>query len=326
MQSREIHLKFPAFVCNRRLTAVLTGGVPVAVSEIHAPCMGRQPRIPPALTHGPITLSDAYRHGLNRWNLQGAAWRRIGPGTYLPAALEETPILRVKAANGRLPPGAVVSGFTAAWLHGLDVSCDPIEITVPDGSVSARAGMIVRRSALHKGDVVHARGFRVTSPFRTLLDLCGRLPLVEAVVVTDMALHVRLVRVDKLRAATDESKGSPGVRMLRQVLDHAEAATESPMETRLRMLLVLRGLPRPEAQVDIHDRFHRFLGRPDLYYREQRLGLEYDGAVHRETLVEDNRRQNRLVDAGVRLLRFTAGDIYNTPDLVISAVRAALAT
>jgi len=60
------------------------------------------------------------------------------------------------------------------------------------------------------------------------------------------------------------------------------------------------------------------------YYRDQRLGLEYDGGTHRDALAEDNRRQNRLLDAGVRLLRFTAGDIFQTPDLVVSLVTTAL--
>ena len=91
------------------------------------------------------------------------------------------------------------------------------------------------------------------------------------------------------------------------------------------MLLVLRGLPRPEAQVTIRDGWHRVIGRVDLSYREQGLGLEYDGGTHRDTLAEDNRRQNRLLEAGVRLLRFTAGDIFNTPDLVADQVRTALA-
>ncbi len=95
------------------------------------------------------------------------------------------------------------------------------------------------------------------------------------------------------------------------------------METRLRMLLVQARLPRPEAQVAIRDGL-RFVGRVDLYYREKRLGLEYDGATHRDSLAGDNRRQNRLTDAGIRLLRFTAGDIYNSPDHVVSLVRANL--
>ena len=98
------------------------------------------------------------------------------------------------------------------------------------------------------------------------------------------------------------------------------------METRLRMLVVLGGLPRPEAQVTIRDGWRRTVGRLDLYYRDRRLGLEYDGGQHRETLAEDNRRQNRLLEAGVRLLRFTAGDVFNNPDVVLAQVRSALAT
>jgi len=83
-------------------------------------------------------------------------------------------------------------------------------------------------------------------------------------------------------------------------------------------------MPRPLAQVPIHDRTGRFLGRPDLYYPDFRLAIEYDGGTHRSTLVEDNRRQNRLVDAGIRLLRFTAGDIYNSPGSVVALVRGRL--
>ena len=81
------------------------------------------------------------------------------------------------------------------------------------------------------------------------------------------------------------------------------------METRLRMLLVLAGLPRPEIQVSIYDDEGRFLGRPDLLYRDQRLALEYDGGNHRDRLVDDNRRQNGLIGGGLRLLRFTAADV-----------------
>ena len=68
----------------------------------------------------------------------------------------------------------------------------------------------------------------------------------------------------------------------------------------------------------------RFLGRPDLYYPDHRLGLEYDGGTHRTSLAQDNRRQNRLLAAGVRLLRFTAGDLLNSPDAVVMQVRGML--
>jgi very-short-patch-repair endonuclease len=138
-----------------------------------------------------------------------------------------------------------------------------------------------------------------------------------------MALHKRIVDLTDLRSYCEENRGAKGIARLRRAIELAEPATESPMETRLRMLLVMARLPRPRAQVPLHDQQGRFIGRPDLYYPENKLGLEYDGATHRDTLVEDNRRQNRLLNAGIRLLRFTAADIYGTPESVIEQVRRA---
>ena len=97
------------------------------------------------------------------------------------------------------------------------------------------------------------------------------------------------------------------------------------METRLRLLLVLNGLPRPEVQVTLHDNRGRFIARPDLLYRAEGLALEYDGATHRDSIAEDNRRQNRLLAAGFRLLRFAAADLQRTPETVVALVRNELA-
>ncbi|TMD14303.1 MAG: DUF559 domain-containing protein [Chloroflexi bacterium] len=72
---------------------------------------------------------------------------------------------------------------------------------------------------------------------------------------------------------------------------------------------------------DLRDGDGRFVGRADLYYPAARLVIEYDGGNHRDRLVEDNRRQNLLVNAGFRLLRFTAADIYHRPDVVVAQVR-----
>jgi len=68
-----------------------------------------------------------------------------------------------------------------------------------------------------------------------------------------------------------------------------------------------------------------FSAGPDLYYPGHRLAIEYDGGIHRDRLAEDNRRQNRLISDGIRLLRFTAGDILRTPDAVVAQVRRVLA-
>ena len=288
--------------------------------------MTRPARIPPELRRGPFTLADARRAGLTRWQLEGASWRRLGRGTYSWAGIAETPEHRLAAVCRRLPLTHAFSGLTAAWLHGLDVEpCDPIEVTIPKrAGVSARSGVVVRRSELGASEIVKLRGLRATSITRTLKDLCDRLSLTEAVVLADAALHSSLVSVKALNASVRAYARLPGVVTLREVVSHADPAAESPMETRLRMLLVLAGLPRPEAQVAVHDRLGRFVGRPDLFYRDCRLGLEYDGGTHRLSLAEDNRRQNRLLDAGVNLLRFTAIDIFKNPDEVVGLVRARL--
>src|SRR5258708_37777639 len=128
-----------------------------------------------------------------------------------------------------------------------------------------------------------------------------------------MALHRRIVSLTKLRSFCEAARGAKGAARLRRAVGLAEPATESPMETRLRMLLVMARLPRPRAQVSLEDEQGRPLGRPDLFYPEHRLILEYDGGVHRESLAEANRRQNRLINYGYRLLRFTAADISPTP-------------
>jgi len=196
---------------------------------------------------------------------------------------------------------------------------------VPDPiDISLRAGVAIRRAKLPSGEVVRLNGLPTTSILRTLIDLAANQPLVEAVVATDMALHKRVVSLAHLGGYVAANRGHRGSARLRRVVGLAEPATESPMETRLRLLLVLAGLPRPAVQVPIHDQQGRFLGRPDLYYATARLGLEYDGASHRGSLANDVQRQNRLLAAGIRLLRFTAADVRGSPDLIVRQVRAVI--
>ena len=52
----------------------------------------------------------------------------------------------------------------------------------------------------------------------------------------------------------------------------------------------------------------------------ERLAIEYDGSGHRESLAGDDRRQNRLIEAGYRILRFTAADVLNDPESVAGLV------
>jgi hypothetical protein len=169
------------------------------------------------------------------------------------------------------------------------------------------------------------RGLPATSVVRTIADLGRRLPLVEAVAALDMALHRKLLELVDLGSWAGAHSRYRGVARLRRAIELAEPATESVMETRLRLLLVLARLPKPLAQVSLYDADGHFVGRPDFYYPLHRLALEYDGSSHRENLTGDNRRQNRMVDAGYRLPRFTAADVLSAPDSVVDLVRRALA-
>lgn len=280
-------------------------------------------RIPDELKQGPFTLSDALAAGINRGQLAGKSWVRLSHGMYVWRGLARDPEIALRAAVHRMSPMAAFAGEAAAWLHGLDVDFRGApQMIVPDGhGISTRVGIGVMRRALLRDDIVTVRGYRTTSICRTLLDLSWQLSLTEAVVLVDEALHKSLVDLGYLRSWVAVRRGAAGTARLRAALERAEPLSESPMETRLRMLLDLGGAGRPQAQVSIADA-GGFIGRVDLYYPDERLGLEYDGATHRESLAEDNRRQNRLLRAGVRLLRFTAGDIYQRPDEILAVVAA----
>ncbi|HET6311816.1 MAG TPA: DUF559 domain-containing protein [Candidatus Nitrosotalea sp.] len=275
--------------------------------------MGRAPRVPLELTQRPFSLADARAAGLSWRSLQGKAWRRLATGLYVWNGLDADPWQVLTAWQDVLPPEAVFAGATAAWIAGLEFNpTKPVEIVVPPNSgMRSRPGLSVRRCRILPGEVVTIQRLRATSLPRTFRHLSLRLSAVEILVAMDAALRKKLAPAKAF-----------GGRKLQRIAAMA-APAESPMETRLRWLLIQRGLPRPEVQVNLGDDKNRY-GRADLYYPSARLILEYDGANHRDRLVEDNRRQNRLLSAGFQLLRFTAGDIYNEPDVVAALVRSAL--
>lgn len=164
----------------------------------------------------------------------------------------------------------------------------------------------------------------MTSALRTCFDLAARLSLQDAVVALDRALAAGLVDPPTLEEFVAERAGAHGVVRARRAIALAEPRSESPMETRLRLLLELSGLPRPRAQVDLLTASGQFVARVDLFYPEPGLAIEYDGENHRNRLVEDNRRQNRLLEIGVRLLRYTGPDLRTRATSVVTEVRAAL--
>lgn len=277
-----------------------------------------------ALRETPFTVADAAALGLTWDDLQTTSWMRLSRGQYASSRLRHDTWLILRAVAQRMPAGYAFSGLTAAWLLGLDVSpCDPVEVTIPrDLTVRTRAGVRLRRADLPECDVVTRHSFRLTSAIRTVCELGSRADLVQSVVALDMALHAGLIDVSNLKEHTVLHAGKKGNKRLRRATGFTDGRSESPMETRLRMLLVKARLPRPCVQSELCDASGNFIGRADLYYPNRRLVIEYDGDNHRDRLLSDIRRQNALVNAGYQVLRFAAADLRN-PGLVAAQVRRA---
>jgi very-short-patch-repair endonuclease len=312
-----IYLTAPAFARNRSLDSLdgpllrkaclLTGWVGISDAARDLAVVGTHPRIPLELKLGPFSLAEAQAAGISRTALQGRAWRRVTRGIYCWAGLLEDP-LKFLFAYQRLVPESVFGGASAAWLHGIDVDpIRPIEIIVPPRfAIRTRPGLTVRHVDLSPDQMTRARGLRATVVHRTLTDLSRQLRGVDALVVIDQAVRLRLV-------------DCAGARRLHPIGALAEPA-ESPMETRLRWLLLQAGLGRPQVQAPIPEAH----ARADLYFPDARLVVEFDGGNHRVRMVEDNRRQNVLINAGYKVLRFTASDVYNRPQTIVRQVSAAV--
>lgn len=262
--------------------------------------------------------------GLSLSALRGKSWQRLGSRLYRWTAASDDPWPVIDAWHRMLPPRAVFMGHTAAWMHRLDVhATNPVMVALPhDCRLGSRAALDVAYLNVLE-ECVAIRGIRATTIERTLLDICARSSALEALIVLDMALRAQLTSSQGLRKYATFGKGRPGAARLRSLADLA-APAESPMETRLRWLLLQARLPAPEVQVNLYDNAGRFIARADLYYRSAHLVLEFDGGSHRERLVSDDRRQNSLMTSGYRILRFTAADLYGRPDALVAQVRTYL--
>jgi len=280
-----------------------------------------------ALRRGPFMVADARQAGMEWDELQTKIWTRLSRGQYAWVGLRRDRALTLRAVAHRMPADHAFSGGTAAWLLGLEAFwCEPVEVTIARHvPVRARAGVKVRRAAMPEPDVVIRGGFRATSALRTICDLGSRADVVESVAAIDAALQAGLVEMADLELHLRTHTGAKGIKRLRRAVELADPGAESPMESRLRMVLIQGRLPRPTVQAELRDTSGNFIARADLYYPDRKLVIEYDGVNHKERMAADLRRQNALLNAGYHLLRFTAGDL-RAPQTVIAQVRRARLT
>jgi len=208
--------------------------------------------------------------------------------------------------------------YSAAELLG--AGCAPaeanVELTVPGGDFREQPGLSIHRDLLAGDEILDCGGVPVTTALRTAWDLARWLPTVEAVVAMDSLAGVG--RFDPTAVLRIQSR-YPRARWRRRVpgvIDLSDPKAESPMETRSRLVLVLRGLPRPELQYEVYTELGEFVARLDMAYPWLKLAIEYDGRGHLTAWQQqsDARRLNKLHACGWSVLRFTSPDILHTPD------------
>jgi very-short-patch-repair endonuclease len=284
--------------------------------------------VPPELCAAPFTRRQAIAAGLSDDQLQGSSWRQVFRGVWVAASVEDSRELRLSAARLILPDHGVLCGLTAAWVHGIDVRrLDDLDVHVGFAKgkrVRDRPGVKVCQETLHPDDIIEIDGVRVTSPTRTAFDCLRLLRGAERLVVADAATHEGLVTLEELRTYFAGQRRLRNLRIGARLLDLVEPKSESPMETRLRVVLLDGGLPRPQAQWKVYDRFGNHLGRLDLAYVSAKVGVEYDGADHWKQRREDDRRRAALRAVDWEVLVFSADDIFRTPQRTIAEVAATL--
>lgn len=286
-----------------------------------------------ASNHGLFRTKDAQRLGLSREQIARRVRRgrieRLGRGVYRMRGAPATRHQSILAATWRSQ--GVASHRTSAELHGLWVGAHKPEVTVHRSGMHHLDGALVHRSGdLASAELVRRKGIVCTGVPRTLVDL-GAVASTRAVEkAVHQACQRNLTTVDEVVAEylALSRKGRHGCGAIRDVLkaiDPMVELAESELELVLLEIIRTYGLPAPELQFLVLAGGRRF--RLDVAYPEHRLFIEGDGfGVHgTRTAFEDDRwRQNLLVVAGWRVLRFTWRQLVERPAEVARQIRVAL--
>lgn len=310
-----------------------------------------------AAQHDVVSTKQALLCGLSADDVQAlvrrGAWRRLLAGTYhtYAAAIGEPPrIAWLQAALLVYGDQSCLVSTTAAEVHhlaGLPAATSTIVVAVPPGTslrhrsskarptATRRAApdscdVVLRQFAVAPAEVIGVNGLRVTTVRRTLADVALELPRTHTLCVLDAALSSRKVSSSEVAQLSEDCAGRPGVRRLRELLPLADGRSQSPLETRIRLLCIDAGIPPHDLQYPIRDRWGQLLGFGDLAWwrgRARPLVVEADGVEPHsrpEALFRDRHRANDFTLADVDMVRFTWNDTRR-PVYIPSVIRTALA-
>jgi predicted transcriptional regulator of viral defense system len=271
--------------------------------------------------------------------LSSTAWRRVRRGAYaereIVSGADERGLhrLRVHAVMAATRRDVVVSGVSAAVVHGLDLwqpALSRVQLTSETDASRLESDVHHHHAALLSADVEIVDGLKVTSIERTLADVARTSTFEQGVVTADSALrHLERSSTD-LRPLVDRYCDWPGGRRLAEMFNFADGRADNLAESRTRVLLHTALLPPMTPQVCIYD--ERFvlvaiadlaaLGRGTLIEFDGRAKYGMDGQDVRTQLISEKMRGDRLGDLGYELARAMWEDLSNGS--AVRRVRAAL--
>lgn len=267
-----------------------------------------------------FTRAEALRRGVPLGVLRGPGVRSLAPGVHLAAGIEPSLAQRLSALLTVLPAGTAVDGVTALRCRGIEVADErPYRFVTTAAYQSKRPGILVRRVRR-----LPETAGSVVRPVPALVAAKSHLGLLDLVVAGDWLVRAKLATLADVQQGLTAATGRECVRA-RRAGELVRARVDSPRETRLRLVMVLSGLPEPECNVELGDEFF-FIARVDLYLRAWQIAVEYEGDHHRtdaRTFARDLTRYERLAAAGVLVVRVSK-DHLRRPREVARRIHTAL--
>ena len=274
----------------------------------------------------PFTRREFSDRGYDPRVLRRRIYRTVLKGVWVHVDCIDD-VTRIRAALLVHPEGAIASHFSAARLYRLPVPEHPFEhVTVFRAEDRRRHDGVKSHVTKRLRRVRQVRGIPVLDPVSTFIQLAGHLSLVDMVVLGDALVRQFGITPAKLRRLCLRS-GDYYARRAAEAADYVRAGVDSPMESILRMLLVLAGLPEPRVNVQLFDESGALKRRFDLYFPDARVIVEYDGRQHARDTAQwrrDLERREELDEDGYRIVVVTAEGIYQDPARTLARVRSTL--
>ena len=248
---------------------------------------------------------------------------RVCHGVY---ALSEPDLLSKLAALDLVAGHPIVACMdTAAVLYGFDIeSTRCLHILDPGVRMRPSTGLMVHQRI--GAPLRRVEGRLATAPAWTVIEVARTLRRPRALAALDAALHVGACTTGQLHAAIREQKGRRGIVRVRELIGYADGRAESPMESEARLVFIDNGLPMPELQYSIVDRYGR-VWRVDFAWPDAMVVAEYDSVewhVGRDALLHDRLKTARLQESGWTTIPMTVGDIRRDPIELVERINTHL--